>query len=311
MHWRTLKQCDPLGSGSAPLICLDGQVFRPLLCIRWLGYWLASDLSSSQHFTRRLALAQVAFATVKRLSPSGSGLSPHVVHRLAVALLLSILLYGADLLVPSKGMYSKMEVFWRQVLRWLSNCFRSTPIPILAAEASLPPITAIVPLKRTMTALRLACASPTQNPAAARLSPDFPSLLAYWAPDLYRSLCTGTRLPLNIMPLSWRTQHPPSKARSHLPVDQLTNTASPVLGFLSRAPLANRHLLTDSSRLPSTDVMRATSQALQGRARSLLKVDWERLSPTPSYYTYLLSITPHLFMGLGKFMAGRIYQMRA
>ena len=33
--------------------------------------------------------------------------------------------------------------------------------------------------------------------------------------------------------------------------------------------------------------------------------------PTPSYYSYPLSITPHPFMGLGKFMAGRIHQMRA
>ena len=35
------------------------------------------------------------------------------------------------------------------------------------------------------------------------------------------------------------------------------------------------------------------------------------MSPTPSYYTYPLSITPYPFMGLGKFLAGRIYQMRA
>ena len=67
IHWRTPKKRDPPGSGSAPPICLDGQVFRSLPCVRWLGYWLAADLSSSHHFTRRLALAQAAFATVKRL----------------------------------------------------------------------------------------------------------------------------------------------------------------------------------------------------------------------------------------------------
>ena len=169
---------------------------------------LAADLSSSHHFTRRLALAQAAFATVKRLSPSGSGLSPHLAHRLAVALLLPILLYGADLLVPSRGMYSKMEVFWHQVQRWVFNCFQSTPIPILAAEACLPPIPVIVTHKHRMAALWLVCAAPTQNPAAARLSPDFSSLLAYRAPDSYRALCT--RLSPNVMPLSWRTQahHP-------------------------------------------------------------------------------------------------------
>jgi len=31
----------------------------------------------------------------------------------------------------------------------------------------------------------------------------------------------------------------------------------------------------------------------------------------PRYYTFPLSLTPHPFMGLGKFMAGRIHQMRA
>ena len=123
IHWRTPKQRDPQGSGSAPPICLDGQVFRPLPCVRWLGYWLAADLSPSQHFTRPLALAQAAFATVRRLSPPGSGLPPHLAHRLAVSLLLPILLYGADLLVPGKGLYSKMEVFWRQVQQWVTNCF--------------------------------------------------------------------------------------------------------------------------------------------------------------------------------------------
>ena len=194
---------DSTGASVPPPICLDGQIFRTLPCVRWLGYWLAADLSSSHPFTRWLALTQAAFAMVKRLSPPGTGLSPHLLHRLAVALLLPILLYGADLLVPSKGMYEKMEVFWHQVQRWVSNCFRSTPTPILAAEACLPPISVSVPHKRRMGALRLACAAPSQNPAAARLSPDFPSLLGYRAPDSHRSLCT--RLPPNVMPLSWRT----------------------------------------------------------------------------------------------------------
>ena len=50
MHWRTLKQRNPPTS-HAPPICLDGQIFGPLPCVRWLGYWLAADLSTSHHFT--------------------------------------------------------------------------------------------------------------------------------------------------------------------------------------------------------------------------------------------------------------------
>ena len=57
--------------------------------------------------------------------------------------------------------------------------------------------------------------------------------------------------------------------------------------------------------------MRAAYQALRGKAKSLLQEDWKQLSPTPTYYTYAQTITPHPFMGLGKFMAGRIHQMWA
>jgi len=37
----------------------------------------------------------------------------------------------------------------------------------------------------------------------------------------------------------------------------------------------------------------------------------EAAGAPPPYYTFPLSLTPHPFMGLGKFMAGRIHQMRA
>ena len=111
MHWKTPKQRVPVGATFLPPICLDEQVFCLLPCVRWLGYWLASDLLSSQHFTWMLALAQAAFTTVKRLFHPGSGLSRLLTHYLAIWLLLPIFLYGADLLVPSKGMYMKIEVF--------------------------------------------------------------------------------------------------------------------------------------------------------------------------------------------------------
>ena len=206
-------------------------------------------------------------------------------------------------------MYSKMEILWRQVQRWVTNCFRSTPTPILAAEVSLSPISVIAPHKHKMATLRLACAAPTQNPAAARLGPDFLSLISYRAPDSYRSLCT--HLPPNVMPLSWHTQRPPSKVWSHLPVDQLANIALPLFGPLSLAPLANPHLLPDSSRLPPADTMRVAYRPLRGRAKALLQQDWKKMAPAPPYYTYPLSLVPHPFMGLGKFVAGRIHQIRA
>jgi len=57
--------------------------------------------------------------------------------------------------------------------------------------------------------------------------------------------------------------------------------------------------------------MRKTYQALRTRARNILVQDWIVDDPTPPHYEYPLSHSPHPFTGLGKFLAGRIHQMRS
>ena len=57
--------------------------------------------------------------------------------------------------------------------------------------------------------------------------------------------------------------------------------------------------------------MRRTYQVLRSRARNMLIQDWAPDDPAPPYYEYPPSLSLHLFMGLGKFVAGRIHQMRA
>ena len=57
--------------------------------------------------------------------------------------------------------------------------------------------------------------------------------------------------------------------------------------------------------------MKRTYQALRDRARNILLQDWATAAPTPPYYDYPPTLSPHPFMGLGKFMAERIHQMRA
>jgi len=49
---------------------------------------------------------------------------------------------------------------------------------------------------------------------------------------------------------------------------------------------------------------------LKLRAKQLLLPEWSA-TPAPPYYTYPPSPRPHPFMGLGKFIAGRIHQMRS
>jgi len=41
----------------------------------------------------------------------------------------------------------------------------------------------------------------------------------------------------------------------------------------------------------------------------MLLKDWASDAPTPPYYNHPPRLSPHPFMGLGKFMAGRIHQM--
>ena len=57
--------------------------------------------------------------------------------------------------------------------------------------------------------------------------------------------------------------------------------------------------------------MLKTYLALKMRARNALLDDWETLHPAPDYYPYSPRLFPHPFMGLDKFVAGRIPQVRA
>jgi len=54
-----------------------------------------------------------------------------------------------------------------------------------------------------------------------------------------------------------------------------------------------------------------TYSALKMKTREALLTKWATLFPTPGYYLPPPAVCPRPFMGLGKFMAGRIHQMRA
>ena len=151
------------------------------------------------------------------------------------------------------------------------NCFHFTPIPILSTEACLSPIFVIASHKCRMAPLRLICTASIYNPATARLSPTFLLLLRCGASDSYCSLYT--KLLLNVMLLSWHTNCPTSKVRSHLPIDQLTNIALLQVGALSYTLIANAHLLPDLPILPSADIIKATYCTLGGRTQAIIGVE--------------------------------------
>ena len=170
-------------------------MFRPSNSVQGLGYWFTPASDPAAHFSRRLALAQGAFALVRRLSPPGAGLPPYLCHRLATSLIAPILLNGADLFTPSVGTTTRLDTFWRKVQRWTTNCFSATPTGILSVDSCLPPVSLLVTHRQRLAALRVVCSPPKMNPATARLHPSFPSLSGYRAPDSSRALTLGVPCP--------------------------------------------------------------------------------------------------------------------
>ena len=229
-------------------------------------------------------------------------------YRLAYCLMFPILLYGADLYSPTKGLLSRMDVHWRQVQRWVTNCFRSIPIPIMAAESCLPPLCVLLKHKRPMAVLRLVFSPLTINPASARPCRTLPSLLKAMTPDSRRALCT--QVARNIMPLNCKTPLPSPPMPNYLPVDALAYRTISLLEGLSYAPLISSTLLPDLLSLHTDEIMVNAYKPLRRKAQSLMMDHWRSI-PLPDYYSYPLRLAPNPFIGLEKFIAGHINQMRA
>src|SRR5438309_7929800 len=200
-------------------------------------------------------------------------------------------------------MQDKMTVFWNKVMRWITNCFSSTPVPILACEACLPPLFSLLPHRRRMAALRLACAPPEINPAASRLPPSFPSSSSHRAQDSNRYLTVG--LKGNYIPLRWNQARPRPAVRSYLPIDGIVNLLTPLLSGTSFFPIVNLCLLPDLP--PAVAPGTKSYSSLKREARVLLEDHWTLQSPLPWYYLYKPTTAHYAFMVLDRFSAARIH----
>ena len=160
-----------------------------------------------------------------------------------------------------------------------------------------------------LAAPRITCAPPTQNPAAARLPSFFPSPSVFRAQDSSRHLTKG--LSSVYLPLDWRSTVPTPPIWKHLPRDAMAHLIIPLLEGLSRLPLVLHAPPPPGMHIPPPQLMPKTYLALKGWPRNALLDDWATLDPAPENYPYQLRLTPHPFMGLEKFVAGRIHQMRA
>jgi len=207
------------------------------------------------------------------------------------------------------GTTNRLDTFWRNVQRWTTNCFSATPTGILSVESCLPPVSLLISHRQRLAALRVVCSPPSVNPATARLHPSFPLLLAHRAPDSSRAITRG--LSSVYLTLHWKSPRPVPPIRNHLPIDAVAHRTIPFTLGLSKMPIINSHLVCPTPVLPPQSLMDSTYSALKKRVREKLLVEWASRFPTPGYYLHPPALHPRPFMGLGKFVAGRIYQMRA
>jgi len=307
IHWRTPSQRHSPKCASP--IQVKGELFHPGNSMGWLGYWFTPALDPAAHFSHRLALAQGAFALIGRLSPPGAGLPPYLCHKLATSLIAPILLYGADLFTPSMGTTTRLDTFWLNVQRWTTNCFSASPTGILLVESCLPHVSLLINHRQRLAARRVVCSPPSVNPATARLDPLFPLLSAHAAPDSSRAITRG--LSSVYLPVHWKTPRPVPPIRHHLPLDAVAHRTIPFTLGLSRLPMINSHLACPTPILLSRSLMDNTYSALKKTLREKPLEEWSSLFPTSGYYLHPPALHPRPFMGFGKFVAGRLHQMRA
>ena len=79
-------------------------------------------------------------------------------------------------------------------------------------------------------------------------------------------------------------------------------------GGFEPLPVTSQHLLCELYPAPPPG---RTYPQLKLLCRGLLMHEWEEAAPVPARYPYRPSLKPHPFMGLNKFAAGRLHQMRS
>ena len=163
-------------------IQLGGQPITPSTSVRWLGFWFDQRRTGVVHFQKRAASAAITLRSLRTLSSPAKGLTPQNVRHLVQLVLRPRLLYGASIFSPREVDLRPIRAVWHSAAHWILGAFRTTPTTSLLIEAGLPPIHLLFKHARLRYALRVACAQPTTNPAAAALPPSFPTTVPWRDP---------------------------------------------------------------------------------------------------------------------------------
>jgi len=150
---------------------------------------------------------------------------------------------------------------------------------------------------------------PKCEPRDGPPSPLLPLTLGAPGTRLLKNPYKGAHFSLPSLTLEDPRPVPP--IRNHLPLDAVAYRTIPFTLGLSRMLMINSHLVSPALTLPPQSLMDNTYSALNKRIRDALLREWATLFPTPGYYRHPPALPPRPFMGLGKFVAGRIHQMRA
>ena len=175
--------------------------------------------------------------------------------------------YGADLFVPNRAMTQKLDVFWHRVQRWVTNCFSSTPVSILAVESSLPQVELLLAHKRRLAAVTLVCTPSPICTAAARLPSNFSSPYPFRTHDSLRP--AKWRKPLT-GPLPWNSVTE-TRIRTRLPLDDLAHLALRFAPTTGPFPARLQHLVPTDFDHPDPPLV--TWQSLRARVTLSLKED--------------------------------------
>ena len=199
-------------------------------------------------------------------------------------------------------------MFWNKVQRWTTNCFVCTTSDILAIKACLPPHELPLASKRHLAHLRILCSPPEINPATAKLPPSVQTRSLHGHSRDHTALSAsnaGSGLPLpRIQP------RPPSMNRAHLPLDALPHSMLFLPGpdGLLPLPVTSQHLLCEFYTVLPPGL---SYPQLKIQCRNLLMEEWEKATPDTARYPYRPWLKPYPFMGLDKFSADRLHQMRS
>lgn len=98
IHWHSKRDHSP---PDLRLVIVGGTPLPPLKGLRWIGFWLFTDLSSYTYHNKRNASAQAAFTIFRSFSSAGKCLTPANNRRFAVMAVLPMPTYGASILPPS------------------------------------------------------------------------------------------------------------------------------------------------------------------------------------------------------------------